>query len=151
CLGQAQDFRGSLAGGVYDSSGGRIPDAQVVLRAADGDFERRAGTGNLGQFRFDDLLPGRYRLTVEAKGLAPASASVAVVVSSVQQVKVTMTVAAERAAVSVAGEASSIVTEPLDVSSAVHGSAITAQDLDHIPLAHRSFANIAYLVPGTEP
>ncbi len=28
---------------------------------------------------------------------------------------------------------------------------VTAQDLREIPLAHRSFANIAYLVPGTEP
>jgi hypothetical protein len=33
----------------------------------------------------------------------------------------------------------------------VHGGAVTAQDLAAIPLAMRSFANIAYLVPGTEP
>ena len=28
---------------------------------------------------------------------------------------------------------------------------VTAHDLATIPLAERSFANIAYLVPGTEP
>ena len=53
--------------------------------------------------------------------------------------------------VNVRGAASSIATQPIDTTSAVHGGAVTAQDLETIPLAHRSFANIAYLVPGTEP
>ena len=50
-----------------------------------------------------------------------------------------------------AGQASSIATEPMDTTSAVHGGVVTAHDLETIPLAHRSFANIAFLVPGTEP
>jgi hypothetical protein len=33
----------------------------------------------------------------------------------------------------------------------VHGGAVTAHDLAAIPLSMRSFANIAFLVPGTEP
>ena len=33
----------------------------------------------------------------------------------------------------------------------MHQAVITSQDLDTIPLAARSFANIAYLAPGTEP
>src|SRR5487761_1646675 len=37
------------------------------------------------------------------------------------------------------------------VVSSVHGGAVSAQDLENIPLAHRTFANIAFLVPGTEP
>ena len=48
-------------------------------------------------------------------------------------------------------QASSIVTQQMDTSSAVHGGVVTAHDLETIPLAMRSFANIAYLVPGTEP
>jgi hypothetical protein len=53
--------------------------------------------------------------------------------------------------VSVQGQASSITTQPIDASSAVHQTAISTQDLQTIPLAARSFANIAYLAPGTEP
>ena len=39
----------------------------------------------------------------------------------------------------------------MDITSAVHQGVVTALDLQNIPLAERSFANIAYLVPGTEP
>jgi hypothetical protein len=53
--------------------------------------------------------------------------------------------------VNVQGQASSITTQPIDATSAVHQGAVTRQDLEATPLAHRSFANIAYLVPGTEP
>jgi hypothetical protein len=53
--------------------------------------------------------------------------------------------------VKVQAEASSITTQPIDTASAVHQAVITTQDLETIPLAARSFANIAYLAPGTEP
>ena len=33
----------------------------------------------------------------------------------------------------------------------VHQAVISSQDLQRLPLAARSFANIAYLAPGTEP
>lgn len=72
-------------------------------------------------------------------------------VSSVQDVKVTLKPAPVEQRVIVQGEASSITTEPIDITSAVHGGAVSAQDLQTIPLAHRTFANIAFLVPGTEP
>ena len=75
----------------------------------------------------------------------------AVVISSVREVHVTLNLASERQTVNVQAQASSIVTQPIDTASAVHGGAVTAHDLETIPLANRSFANIAYLVPGTEP
>jgi hypothetical protein len=53
--------------------------------------------------------------------------------------------------VTVQGSASSITTEPIDTASAVHQGVVTKRDLETLPLAARSFANIAYLVPGTEP
>jgi hypothetical protein len=90
-------------------------------------------------------------LTVRAPGFAEASSNVTVVVSSVREVSVTLNLAAERQTLNVQAQASSIVTQPMDTTSAVHGGAVTAQDLETIPLANRSFANIAYLVPGTEP
>ncbi len=59
--------------------------------------------------------------------------------------------AAQQQTVTAQAAASSITTQPMDTTSAVQGGAVTVQDLKSIPLAHRSFANIAYLVPGTEP
>jgi len=146
-----QDFRGSLAGVVMDSSGGRVPDADIVLQSTESSLERQTRSDSKGEFRFSDLLPGAYKVTVRATGLAEASSSVAITVSFAREIMVTMQPATSRQAVNVQGEASSIVTQPMDTSSAVHGGVVTARDLETIPLAMRSFANIAYLVPGTEP
>ena len=56
-----------------------------------------------------------------------------------------------RETVNVKGNSSSITTEPIDTASAVHQGVVGTKDLETLPLAARSFANIAYLVPGTEP
>ena len=151
CLCPAQDFRGSLAGVVNDASGARVQSADVSLQATESSLARQTKSDSRGEFRFDNLLPGNYELTVHAPGFAEASSNVAVVVSSVREVAVTLNLPAQRQALNVQAQASSIVTQPIDATSAVHGGAITAKDLDTIPLANRSFANIAYLVPGTEP
>ena len=52
---------------------------------------------------------------------------------------------------SVSGEVSSITMQQLDTTSAVHQAVISAHDLKELPLPGRSFANIAYLAPGTQP
>src|SRR6202165_3023215 len=56
-----------------------------------------------------------------------------------------------RETVNVQGNPSSITTESIDTASAVHQGVVTSRDLETLPLAARSYANIAYLVPGTEP
>ncbi|HEV2342244.1 MAG TPA: carboxypeptidase regulatory-like domain-containing protein, partial [Candidatus Acidoferrales bacterium] len=114
-------------------------------------FERQATSDAQGEFRLADLPPGPYRLTVSASGFMDATSDVSAVVSSVQDVSVALKPAAVQQSVTVRAEASSITTEPIDITSAVHGGAVSAHDLANIPLAHRTFANIAFLVPGTEP
>lgn len=147
----AQNFRGSLLVSVSDTSGARIPSAHVLVRGFESSIERDATTDTQGEFRFDDLLPGAYRVSVNATGFEEANSGVAIAVSSVREIEVTMIPASVHQTVNVAGQASSITAEPMDTTSAVHGGVVTARDLETIPLAHRSFANIAFLVPGTEP
>jgi hypothetical protein len=148
---RAQDFRGTLVGNVEDTTGARIPSAKIVVQAIASPFERQATANKDGEFRIDDLLPGTYHVIVNAQGFTEARADVSVVVSSVREVTVTMRPAGVQQSVTVQGQASSITTQSLDTTSAVHGGAVTSQDLETIPLANRSFANIAYLIPGTEP
>ena len=148
---QAQNPRGSLRGTVQDSSGARIPAASIVVEAADSSVRREAASEDRGEFRIDDLLPGPYRVTVSAKGFAPAEADVSVIVASVREVTVTLKPASSSETVSVQGQSSSITTQPIDLASAVHGGVVGSRDLESLPLPARSFANIAYLVPGTEP
>ena len=146
-----QNPNGALRGEVQDTTGARVPAAQVVVTSSGSALTRKTAVNDRGEFRIEGLLPGPYRLVVTAQGFAQATADVDVVVSLVRDVTVTLKPESGHETVSVQGKASSITTEPIDTASAVHQGAVMAQDLETIPLAHRSFANIAYLVPGTEP
>jgi hypothetical protein len=147
----AQNPRGSLRGTIQDASGARIPAARIVVQSADSSVRREAATEDRGEFRLDDLLPGAYRITVTASGFAQAQAEVSIVVSSVRDVTVTLKAAVPAETVNVQGSPSSITTETIDLSSAVRGGVVGSRDLESLPLPARSFANIAYLAPGTEP
>jgi hypothetical protein len=147
----AQNPRGSLRGTVQDASGARIPSAKIVVTSVDSAMQRDATSEDRGEFRLDDLLPGAYRMIVSAAGFAPAQANVSIAVSSVREVTVTLKLVALAETISVQGQNSSITTQPMDLVSVVHQGVISSQDLQTLPLAARSFANIAYLAPGTEP
>jgi hypothetical protein len=147
----AQNARGALSGVVSDATGGRIASAKIVVKSVGSSLERTTSTDKDGEFRLDDLLPGVYRLTVDAPNLAQVQSDVTIAVSTVNAIKVTMKPATAHEEVTVKGEASSIATQPIDPTTAVHQGVVTVQDLRDLPLAHRTFANIAFLVPGTEP
>ena len=121
------------------------------MKSLDSPLQREATSEDRGEFRLDDLLPGAYVITVSASGFAPAEAHVSIAVSSVREVTVTLKLAAPAETVSVEGQNSSITAQPIDLVSVVHQGIVTNQDLQTLPVAARSFANIAYLAPGTEP
>jgi hypothetical protein len=147
----AQNPRGTLRGEVADLNGARVAGATVATKSNGSGLTSTAISNNNGEFRIEGLLPGKYHVTVTATGFADAGADVDVVVSTVRDITVVLKPAGVSESVNVLGEASSITTEPIDTASAVHQGAVSARDLETIPLAARSFANIAYLVPGTEP
>ena len=149
--GFAQNPNGALRGEVQDSSGALVSGARVVLRPAGSSILREAASNERGEFRMDGLLPGRYHIVVSEKGFADAEADLEVAVSLVRDVTVTLSPEGGHETVNVKGTASSITTESIDTASAVHQGVVSSRDLQSLPLAARSFANIAYLVPGTEP
>src|SRR5215813_10591579 len=148
----AQNPRGSLRGIVEDSTGARVGGAGIVLKGAESGFERKTRSDAQGAFRVEDLPAGSYTLTVNAGSFAEASTKLTVAISTVTEVNVRMRPASVEQTLRVEGQsASSITTQPVNTQSAVQQAVITASDLDNLPLAARSFANIAYLAAGTEP
>ena len=146
-----QDFHGGLSGTVSDASGARVPaaaDHGGIVR-----FSQPASCGQQSEWRVpaQRSAAGDLPRLSQAAGMEPVEAMVPVDVSSGRQITVTLRPSTLRQAVTVQGSASSITTEPINTSSAVVGGVVESRDLQTIPLAQRSFANIAYLVPGTEP
>jgi Carboxypeptidase regulatory-like domain len=151
CLLRAQNQNGAIRGEVQDPTAARVVDARVALHAVGSSFERVSTTDGKGEFRIDGLLPGSYQVIVTAQGFAQATASVEVAVSEVRDVTVTLKPQGAHETVNVQASPSSITEAPVNTASAVHGGVVGSQDLEALPLPARSFANIAYLVPGTEP
>jgi opacity protein-like surface antigen len=147
----AQNSRGSLRGAVQDTTGARIPGARIIVQAEDSSMRRETESEDRGEFRLDDLPPGFYRVEVNASGFAEAHSTVSIAVSSVREVTVTLKPTASPQSIVVQSRTSSITTQPIDLVSVVHQAVIGNHDLQTLPLAARSFANIAYLAPGTEP
>jgi len=147
----AQNANGTLRGEVQDTSGARVAGARIVVQSSGSSITREVSANERGEFRIEGLRPGAYHVTVTAKGFAEATAEVDVAVSVVRDIAVALKPQNARETVKVEGNASSITTQSIDTASAVHGGVVGSQDLETLPLPARSFANIAYLVPGTEP
>src|SRR5271166_6002940 len=147
----SQNPRGTLRGTVLDASGGRVAGAKILVNSVPLSVTRGTQTDDRGEFRLEDLQPSSYSLTATAPGFEEARSEVLVAISSVREVSVTLQPKTVAEKVVVNAAAQSITTEPLDTASAVHEAVIYRQDLETFPLAARSFANIAYLAPGTEP
>jgi hypothetical protein len=147
----AQNPTGTLRGAVQDSSGARIASAKIEIRALGSSLVRTTAADDRGEFRFDLLPPGPYEVVADATGFAEARTEVSVLISTVRDLTISMSPAAVEQTVAVRQPASSITMEPIDTASAIQQGIVTAKDLEAIPLANRSFANIAYLAPGTEP
>jgi hypothetical protein len=147
----AQNPGGTLRGIVQDLTGARVASATIAVRLQGSSLTRSIASDDRGEFRLDDLKPGIYDVSVAAHGFADATADLQIVVSVIRDVTVTMKPLTVRETIGVQAQNSSISMQSVDLASSVHQSVVTSQDLEGLPLPARSFANIAYLAPGTEP
>jgi hypothetical protein len=147
----AQSPTGTLAGVIKDSSGARVPAAWIIVTGSGSASRRQAVSEDRGEFRIVGLMPGPYEVSVSKQGFQSAHSTVIVRVASASEITVTLAPALAHQKVRVEGAASSITTQPISATRVALERVVTATDLEQIPLANRSFANIAYLVPGTEP
>ena len=136
---------------MLDSANARIAAASIKIELLGSVQSRTAKADSLGEFRIEDLTPGLWHVTVNARGFAMAVSDVTVSVSAVRDITVTMRPSVVEQSIGVQAQSSSIASQPIDVASNVHQGVVTSKDLEALPLPARSFANIAYLVPGTEP
>jgi hypothetical protein len=148
---RAQSPDGFLIGTVLDSSGARVAGAKVTVNRLDTALIRTETSNGTGDFRLGPLAPGLYRVTVELTGFATAVRDVQIGVSSSPSLSITLSPQANEARIEVTAKPLTLATQPIEATSNVEKTEVFQKDLEQLPLAARSFANIAYLAPMIEP
>src|SRR5215472_13085917 len=134
----------SLRGTVTDPSGLAIRDAQVVLSNADTGFSRMTTSAADGTYGFPELLPGTYKLSVEAKGFSHfEERGVALRVDLPATVNVHLKVGATAETVTVSSEAPVINTTDASVGQTMETNAI-----ENLPLPAENTVLLLSLQPG---
>ncbi len=147
----AQEFRGSLLVTIQDSSGGRIPGADVSLTQDKFGITRSAKSNARGEVRFDALQPGTYAISADATGFKGTTAAVVVAVGSQPTLGITLAPETIQETVQVHDRGPSLASQPIETTSSTVKTVITSADLDEVPLSARTFANISLLAPFTAP
>ena len=141
---RAQTFTGSLDGRIFDIQGAVIQNARVAVRNTGNNAMRLTTSGTDGSFRIDGLEGGEYEITATAPQFSELQTLVVIRISEVTSLELQLHVNGSRESINVRDSV-------LGRSSNVIGNPITESDIQKIPLANRSFANIAYLAPQTSP
>jgi len=143
-FGQASD--GNIAGTILDSSGAVIPRATVELENVATGVKRTTETDQAGNYLFQNVLVGRYRITARASGFTPAVLeNVVVNLNRTTTANLTLSVGQVTTQVEVV-EAAALI----DTRTATIGSAFSSQEAIYNPASSLPLGvyNLALLSAG---
>ena len=136
---------GTVTGVVQDEKGAVLPGASVKLVNLGTNAERSTVTSDSGTYEITQLVPGNYRLEIQATGFSKYVQE-PVVVNVLQRTTANadLKVGGIGETVTVTGESAPLVeTTKTDVSGVVD-----QRRLENLPVNGRSFASLAILIPG---
>ena len=136
CVGLAkgQVTTGRISGTVIDPNGAVVQGANVTATSLDTNSSREATTDGDGNFAFQLLPPGRYKIEVTASGFQKYEAEAVVNITQTTAVAVQLGVAGGTATVTVEPEAPVLQTE-----TSQNGRVIEGETIRQLPLATRNF------------
>lgn len=115
----------AIVGTVVDAGGGAVVGAIVKIVSATTGSKRTITTDQAGRFNFTQLLPGSYKVSVEAEGFAPqTNPSVVSGLGQKQTVDFTLRVAGTKAEVVVTGEAALVNPDNPNTTTTLSGPAL---------------------------
>lgn len=134
----------SIKGTVYDTSGGVVPDATVVLHSKSTNLDRTTSTNSAGIYVIPDIQPGDYDLKIGKAGFKSAVESkVTLVVNQTATFDITLATGSVTESVVVAAEAVA-----LETSTSELGVAVVKDQVNALPLNGRNFTQLLSLTPG---
>ncbi len=142
----AQEFRAVITGRVSDPSGAATPAAQLTVQNVQTNEQFKTTTGADGNYTVPFLIPGRYRIIVEATGFKRAvQESVELHINDRATLNFTLELGEVEQAVTVTAEA-----PLLEMSSATRGQVIENRRVTELPLNARNPFMLSALVAGVQ-
>ncbi len=143
-ISQAQTFRGAINGTVVDPSGAVVAGAEVrAINNGTGVTLSTASTSE-GQFSFQDLPLGSYKITVTAPGFQPVNVdNVSVTAGSVYTLPVRLTLGQQTTAIEVSAASVSV-----DTTTSTQSMTIPSTVVQNVPLNGRDFTQLIATAPG---
>jgi hypothetical protein len=144
----AQAVFGGIAGTVTDPQGAAVPNASVTVTDMDKGTSQKITTNESGSYNVTHLIPGRYRVRVEAQGFKAYEATDLQVFAD-QSIRLNPQVqlggTAETVTVT-AEDVPLVKTDRADVATT-----FTAKQVTELPLSvNRNFTELQLATPGTQ-
>lgn len=139
-----QTFRGAINGTVADPSGAMVSGATVrATNNATGVTLTTTSTSD-GQFSFQDLPLGSYKVTVSSSGFGTVTTdNVSVTAGGAYTLPVTLKLGLSTTAVEVSAAALT-----LDTTTATQDNVIPTEQVQNVPMNGRDFTQFAAMAPG---
>ncbi len=112
CLGQSLSA-GTVTGTVTDPTGAVVTTATVIIQNAVTGFRRSTTTDNTGSFRFGDVPPNNYQLSVSANGFNTVTQNLTVRTSVPITVNVSLAIGGVTNTVEIASSESLVESVPM--------------------------------------
>ena len=142
--GYGQTFRGEINGTITDQSGAFVASATVKATNVATDVAITTVTTSDGQFAFQDMPLGTYKISVTASGFRSATFdNVSVTAGSVYTLPVKLAVGSTATAVEVSAAALT-----LDTTTTTQSDTLTDAAVQEIPLNGRDFSQLIAVSPG---
>jgi len=142
--GRAQTFIGTIFCRIVDSRDAAVPNASLTLVSVEKDFEWPGISNERGEYTFELVPPGRYRVRAEHPGFAPSQITVDVVVATSVRANLVLRIQQLHEEVNVVGEGGvSLQTENANL-----GRLVSPHEITELPSLGRSLYDFVGLIPG---
>src|SRR5438477_12600059 len=140
----AQTFRGAINGTVTDPSGASVPNAAVKATESATGIDHNTVTTSEGQFSFQDIPLGFYKVTVTASGFPVYTVDkVEVIAGTIYTLNVKLSLQQQATTVEVSAAALT-----LDTTTQTQNMTIAADVVQDVPLNGRDFTQLVATAPG---
>jgi hypothetical protein len=144
---QGQTSTGGITGTITDQSGAGIAGAAITLTLVSTGSAQSLTSSSSGTYALTSLQPGEYDVQISAHGFQSIGSKVRVLVGQVANGNFSLGPEKQVTQVEVAGAASDL---QVNTTQPTVQDALTAKDIDNIPLNGRNFLDLAQLTPGVQ-